>query len=277
MRALGAEGADVSAPVTSAMVRAPQVVTVSTPLKEAMAHLSGGIDVAFLAYTYGTEGRMPPAERWWRVATIDQDRFAIDLAEARRAGADLVVVGLHWGREYQNRPDPAQESLARRLVDLGADVVWGTHPHALQPAEVLTVDDPLRGRRDALILYSLGNFVSNQRTPNQAGGVIVRFTAAVCEQSDQAWLTSVRFLPTWVDDRSDAGRSKFRALPIAESVAMCRGEDLSADDCSAMAAFRAHAAQILPEAQFDPTLGLPHGAAIVEVGMRPRWFRYVSP
>jgi poly-gamma-glutamate synthesis protein (capsule biosynthesis protein) len=210
----------------------------------AEAHLPGDTQVAFLAYTYGTEGPRPPFERWWRVSYIDQGLIAADVAAARSAGADLVVVGLHWGLQYRQEPEADQLELAHDIVGFGADVVWGTHPHVLQPAAVTTVLD-LWGPRDALILYSLGNFVSNQREVNRDGGVIARLRYLRCPRHDRTWLADLTFLPVWVDDRDAAGDQSFRVLPTLPTDAACGGEGLWEDDCADMRRFRAHAAEIL--------------------------------
>ena len=75
-----------------------------------------------------------------------------------RAVADVVIVSMHWGNEYQAGPDDRQEELAQRLADAGADVIWGHHPHVLQRMEWLTSADG----RDVLGIYSLGNLLSDQ-------------------------------------------------------------------------------------------------------------------
>lgn len=209
----------------------------------------GGVRIAFLAYTYGTEAGGPRPDEWWQVATIDQGRIGLDVADARAAGADLVVVGLHWGREYKHAPDPSQVDLARRIVAWGADVVWGHHPHVLQPVEVVHVDDAPRGPRDAFVMYSLGNFVSNQRDPNRDGGVIVRLTAVHDPYTDRTWLTDARFTPVWVDDRV-AGRSAFHVVPAVATAALCSEPYVDVEDCRDRQRFRAHAATLLPADRF---------------------------
>ena len=79
--------------------------------------------------------------------------------QSARGRSGLVVVSLHWGMEYQGGPTPRQEQLSRELVDAGADVLWGHHPHVLQRVEWIT--SALDGHR-ALVLYSLGNLLSDQ-------------------------------------------------------------------------------------------------------------------
>jgi poly-gamma-glutamate capsule biosynthesis protein CapA/YwtB (metallophosphatase superfamily) len=232
----------------------------------AMASLPGGVKVAFVSYTYGTEAP-PPLSRWWRVAYIDQWRFAQDIANAKAAGADLVVVGLHWGLEYHDAPEAWQVEMARWLVANGADIVWGTHPHVIQPAEVWTVDG-----RDGLILYSLGNFLSNQRDPKRDGGMIVRITARHCADDDRTWLTDARFTPVWVDDHDADDRLAFRVVPAVASPVLCGG--LSDDDCAKNLRYREHASRIFPAGRIDDRVARAPAPIAWRLDAGPRWFRY---
>lgn len=221
--------------------------------------LDDGIRVAFLANTYGTNGQPMPAGEPWLVNWLDDGQMQHDLHRAR-AEADIVVVGLHWGGEYRHAPAAWQRDLAHRLVAAGADIVMGSHPHVLQPAEVVTVDEPHR-RRDGLILYSLGNFVSNQRTHPRDGGVIARATVVRCGPDDVR-VADARFTPVWVDDRvQGAPRKAFRVLPVPPEGAVCGGGDLDDWDCQRLVRFREHAATLLPAEQFDWRSGDVDGLA----------------
>ncbi|QIA27764.1 CapA family protein [Thermaerobacter sp. PB12/4term] len=95
---------------------------------------AGGIRIAFLAYTYGTNGIPLPAP--YLVNLIDPQQIAADIARARRAGVDLVSVSLHFGNEYETEPNRQQEDLVDQVLAAGADIVLGHHPHVLQRAEL---------------------------------------------------------------------------------------------------------------------------------------------
>ena len=119
-----------------------------------------GVKVAFLAYTEVGEGftytRVP--HQWAATpelpgaAPVRADFLRQDVKTAR-GEADLVIVSMHWGKEYDHRPTDFQKALGRIAMDAGADLVIGHHPHVIQGIE-------FRGR--GVIAYSLGNFVFDQ-------------------------------------------------------------------------------------------------------------------
>ncbi len=131
-----------------------------------------GFKVAFLNYTYGTNGISPTAGA--AVDYIDRDLMRRDIASARQAGAELVCAAVHWGVEYQLLPHASQKSLAAFLMDEGVDMVIGGHPHVIQPLEMRRRDDG----RNCLICYSLGNFISNMKTRDTRGGAMLEVKLA---------------------------------------------------------------------------------------------------
>jgi len=215
-----------------------------------LRELPGPVTVAFLAYSYGTNGEPMPSGEPWLVNWLDAGQMQHDIVRARQQ-ADIVIVGLHWGAEYRHQPMEWQRGLAHSLVEAGADVVMGTHPHVLQPAEVHSVVRA-EGVRDGLILYSLGNFVSNQRTPDRDGGMIARVTITSCLQTGEHHVVAARFTPVWVDTRLADGGLAYRVLPVPPPDAPCpTGLDLSERDCGRMQEFRDHAATLFPAEQFS--------------------------
>ncbi len=127
-----------------------------------------GIRIAFLNYTYGTNGLT--AKKGAEVALIDKKKMADEIALARKKGAELVVVCIHWGVEYVLHENAAQRDVAQFLVDQGVDMVIGGHPHVIQPMKVVRSD---KHGKDCLVVYSLGNFISNMKTGDTRGGALV--------------------------------------------------------------------------------------------------------
>ena len=131
------------------------------------------ITLGFLAYTYGLNGFRPPANNPNLVSLIIKSRMSQEI-NALRPLCDFLIVSMHWGEEYRLTPGEDQKELARFLADHNVDLIIGHHPHVLQPVE--TLDRPDGGK--TLCFYSLGNFVSNQRTKerNLGGLMLVTFT-----------------------------------------------------------------------------------------------------
>ena len=128
----------------------------------------GGIKVAFLAYTYGTNGLVLPAGSELVIPYIDDGLIISQIAKAKEA-ADAVLVSIHWGPENVFNPTDEQRRLAQLMADHGVLAIIGHHPHVLQPIE--WIEGSGGGR--TLCVYSLGNFASGMTLPaNMVGGFI---------------------------------------------------------------------------------------------------------
>ncbi len=176
----------------------------------------GGLRVAFLSASALFNQRLNRGPRELCAAELDEAALLTSVRVAREGGAELVVLSLHWGEEYQTAPRPAEVALAHRLVDGGVDVLLGHHPHVLQPVELY----PAADGRLALIAYSLGNFLSNQArfyvhgvNPASAGnprdGVLLRFSAvrrAYGPGLTRVELADVSVQPLWSENNALARR-----------------------------------------------------------------------
>lgn len=122
-----------------------------------------GIRIAFLAWTdlFNLQLNREREGPW--VNGLEEAR-AVASVQAARAQADAVVVSVHWGVEDRHDPTKRQRELATRLLEAGADLILGHHPHVLQPLETREVQG-----RPVAVAYSLGNFISNQNRVYQAG------------------------------------------------------------------------------------------------------------
>jgi len=128
----------------------------------------GGLRIAILAYNEFKPRSFEAGPDWPGVAWSEDSRVIAEIRAARAAGADLVIPFMHWGWEREAQPDERQRQLARAMIDAGADVVVGGHPHVTQGAEYY------RGR---LIVYSLGNFVFDGFSePEAKRGWLLRLT-----------------------------------------------------------------------------------------------------
>ncbi len=148
-----------------------------------------GISMAFLSYTYGTNGLSLPVSSELVVPYIN-DNDIIRQCELAKNAADLVFVSIHWGEENISTPTPEQKRVAKLLADNGADVIIGHHPHVLQPIEWIETD-----HGETLCIYSLGNLLSAmQYWQNMVGGFL---TFDIVAMSDgEITIESPEFIPT---------------------------------------------------------------------------------
>ena len=130
---------------------------------------SDGIRLALLDYTYGVNAERIPSE--CVVNFIDTLQMAKDINKARAMNAACVIVCLHWGDEYHIVPNNFQKKLAAWLVRNGADHIVGSHPHVIQPTEI--VPGPDGGSPRHLVAYSLGNLISGMSAPNTDTGTLL--------------------------------------------------------------------------------------------------------
>lgn len=153
-----------------------------------------GILFAIVNYTYGTNGINVPKGMF--VNHLDSVVMGRDLASIERDEVDCIVAVLHWGNEYERYPNVEQRRMADFLHHHGVDLILGSHPHVVQPYEVR--DD---GR---ITIYSMGNFVSNQRTQYRDGGVMVAIDVTIVERGEGDAIVDKRvdydleLTPVWV-------------------------------------------------------------------------------
>lgn len=147
----------------------------------------GGISIALLNYTYGTNGM--PVVKPAVVNRLDTVRMKEDIRRAKEWMPDCLAVALHWGVEYERKPNRDQRRMAEFLRREGVQLLIGSHPHVVQPIE----QDSLGG----LIVYSLGNLLSNQHKRYTDGGLMVRVELE--KKGDNPLQMNYRPIPVWVD------------------------------------------------------------------------------
>lgn len=179
---------------------------------------NNGISMAFLAYTYGTNGIPIPENKPYLVNVIDEVQIMNDIQRAR-AKADVITVSLHFGQEYHRQPSEQQISLAHQLIRAGADIILGSHPHVVQPYEMIEVENDTGVPRKGVVIYSLGNFISNQG-PDQGTakytdvGVIFSVNVKKHMPEETIEIDIDKAVPTWVHKYWENGKRQYRILPI---------------------------------------------------------------
>ena len=169
------------------------------------------VKVAFLSYTYGTNGIPVPTGKEYLVNLIDIDAMKKDIDVAKKK-ANVVAVSLHWGNEYQMLPNDEQKQLATMLANAGVDIIIGHHPHVLRPMEWITRENG----EQTFVAYSLGNFLSGQiKDYKDIGGVLeIEIKKEFKNNKSFISLQNPEFIPTYV---ASTNLKKFRVIPL-ESV-----------------------------------------------------------
>ena len=151
-----------------------------------------GVRIAQLAYSFGFNGIPVPADKPWLANLIDAPRILAAAHRAKAAGADIVVLSMHWGTEYDHLATQEQKDLARTLLaSPDIDVILGDHAHVVQPAQ------PINGK---WVVYCMGNQISRHADPvaESREGVMPRFTFT--EVSPHHFrVTTAEVIPTWMD------------------------------------------------------------------------------
>lgn len=219
------------------------IVTVGSGETKAMAEQSkiidkNGIKFAFLAFTdlFNIDLNRKATEPWVRPLNLEPAKEAI---KAIRSQADVVVVSLHWGNEYQHEPTQRQRGIAKGLVEAGADLILASHPHVLQPIEQLEA-----GGHKAIVAFSLGNFIANQDRFYRAdlfpiAGGDNRDGAALCvtfskeldlNGHENVKLRNVSYEPLWTENNAremqegKGGRREVRVLRVNAALELARKE-----------------------------------------------------
>lgn len=134
-----------------------------------------GVRFALFNYTYGTNGIAIPEVKSYMVHLLeDEEKIRADLAKAK-SETDVVLVFVHWGTEYEKQPDEFQQKWTQVFLESKVDAVIGTHPHTLQPYEVLRDDSG----HEMLIYYSIGNYISAQPEQSCVKGGMAAFTVSL--------------------------------------------------------------------------------------------------
>ncbi len=149
----------------------------------------GHVRIAHLAYSYGFNGFAVPNRAPWLANLIDESRIVADATRARAAGADIVILSLHWGEQYVTQANWQQRDIGPRLLaSPDIDLIVGHHAHVVQPIE----------RRDGeWLIYGLGNLLANATRQDRRDELLVQIEFT--EQPDGTFSSTLRAIPLYVD------------------------------------------------------------------------------
>lgn len=163
----GAEGARRTAEIlTSSDIPHIGLGLDDIPPNDAIILINNGIRAAFINHSYGSN--LWPKSSDVHLNVYGEDDIAESMTRAKSLSPDVIIALFHWGNEYHYKPNVHQKRAANVALREGASLVVGTHPHVLQPVDVIVSDDSVRA-----VAWSLGNFVSFQRTRPRERSVIL--------------------------------------------------------------------------------------------------------
>lgn len=196
-----------------------------------------GITIGVVAYTYETSGSGPevfingsfiPERTAALLNSFSYNRLDGDMAKigetmtaARDAGAELVILYLHWGEEYQQTPNQWQRTIAEKAAaELGADIIFASHPHVLQEMTLIPGKNP---EQKVPVFYSMGNFISNQRQETLQNrfteqGMIARVNLEFMKSTGTITSIGIEATPTWVDRYKRNGKTVYEIIPLDDQM-----------------------------------------------------------
>lgn len=176
-----------------------------------------GIKIAFLSFTYGTNGIPVPTDKSYSVNLIDKDLIKHQLSLAKDQNPDMICVSMHWGIEYQTSPNSEQKDLADFLFNNGADVIIGNHPHVLQNFEKreITLDDGTK--KDGFVVYSLGNLLADQNKKYTRDSAIMTLNITK-DENNKIKINSVKYTPTYIYKDTSVSTQKFKIINLNNAI-----------------------------------------------------------
>ena len=178
-----------------------------------------GIKIAFINYAYGTNGITIPSDKTFCINLIDKDLIKKDIENAKSQNADMIVASVHWGTEYSTVPNDTQNELADFLFQNGVNIILGTHPHVLQKMENRTVTLEDGTTQDGFIIYSLGNFISDQNAKNTRTSIILDLK--ITKHADNSIsIDEVNYTPIYMYKNNSASSKKMKLLDIHKTISL---------------------------------------------------------
>ena len=186
-----------------------------------------GVKIAFIYYTYGTNGIPVPSGKEYCVNLIDKELIKKQIAQAKEAIVDMIVACMHWGTEYRTTANSEQKELADFLFKNGVDVIIGNHPHVLEPMEKRTVTLDDGTIKDCFVVYALGNFTADQREEITRDSAILNLT--ITKNSDgKISIDKVNYVPIYMYKNKNISTKKFKILDIEKTISEYEsGQDTS--------------------------------------------------
>lgn len=175
-----------------------------------------GLNVAFINYTYGTNGIPVPDGKEFCINLIDKDLIKKQIEQARNEDADIIIACMHWGTEYQTSPNDEQKELSDFLFKNGVDIILGNHPHVLEPMEKRTVTLDDGTTKECFVIYALGNFTADQRETITRNSIILNL--AITFTDGKLSIDKANYIPIYMYNNPNKSSKKFKVLDIEKTI-----------------------------------------------------------
>ena len=176
-----------------------------------------GVKIAFLSYTYGTNGISIPKGKEYCINLINKDLIKKQLESAKAQNPDVICVSMHWGIEYKLQPNTEQKDLADYLFENGADIILGSHPHVLEPMEKRTVTLSDGTKKDGFVIYSLGNFISAQKDKYTKDSIILNLKITKHSQGNIT-IDSYDYTPIYMQDNGANATNRYELVDLEKKI-----------------------------------------------------------
>ena len=175
------------------------------------------VKIAFLNYTYGTNGIPIPSGKDFCVNLIDKELISSQINTAKNEGANVIVACMHWGTEYSTSSNSEQENLADFLFTEGVDIIIGNHPHVIQPFETREVTMKDGSIKTCFVSYALGNFTADQNYKNTRNSIILNLSLTY-DFENGLKIDEVSYTPIYIYKNSKVGVHKFKLIDINSAI-----------------------------------------------------------
>ena len=176
-----------------------------------------GIKIAFVNFTYGTNGIPIPSDKPYCVNLIDENLMKEQIDMAKQEDPDIIIACMHWGTEYKTTPNSTQEQLADFLFKNGIDIILGTHPHVLEPMEKRTVTLDDGTTKDGFVIYSLGNFIADQNAEYTRDSIILNID--ITKHADgKVTIDNYEYIPIYMYKDTSKKKQKMKLLDINKNI-----------------------------------------------------------
>ncbi len=177
-----------------------------------------GIRIAFLSFTYGTNGIPIPSGKDYLVNLIDEELILKQIELAKEQNVDLICASMHWGIEYMQKQNSEQERLANLLFENGVDIILGNHAHVVEPMEKRTITLADGTKKDVFVVYALGNFVSGQVKEHTKSTAILNMQVTKNGQTGKMSIDSVDYVPVYCYDRGAGSKNRYELIDIRSAI-----------------------------------------------------------